>query len=659
MSYLKHIIAHLLVLFSLISFAGNAFAGDCRKVGETCTQPGGTRNIGGTDVYAPCWEYTDKYECSEAGGTNYCAAISSMRGCYQTGSVCITKDFNNKCIMYEKTFRCGDNVGNPVGTVRLDDSHTIVTDTIDRSQCDTYSNNNSCKSAGQVCIEGAGTRTVDGVPVYKDCWKWREDFTCIAQDNRDYCTPLRSVCREVAQECVQWAWNGTCNEYRRTFRCDNKVGDPLPPNVVYLNTEYTVTNDHPDMSQCQQFADNPNCKLASHVCVQPGGTRVINGLPVYKDCWEWKDDYTCASETLTSDCQDLANNPACKYQSSTCLDKLPGGQCGVKENTYQCVTKESSSTTETQCRTGVCVAGSCDAPKDTPDADFGLAVAGMEAGREAGEYMDPDTMQIFKGIARECSVKLGGVVNCCKVETMGGNQSNALMAGATKFIWGEARRYMGSAYVYDALQGSGMPTAILSGMYGDVPVLDANTQFGSGFSFYGFTYTPGAAGLGGLPITFDPYSFAFAVAMQVVMTYMQCEVEEQQLGMQKGQRLCVHVGSYCGTKVLGACITKKESYCCYNSRLARILNEQGRPQIGKGWGDPKEPNCSGFTIAELQQLDMSAMDLSEFINEVSAGTLDMEAIKERMTGRATGKMPTVDPDQALGYYGKTTPSTPK
>ena len=161
-----------------------------------------------------------------------------------------------------------------------------------------------------------------------------------------------------------------------------------------------------------------------------------------------------------------------------------------------------------------CVAGSCDAPKDTPDADFGMAVAGMEAGREAGEYMDPDTMQIFKGIARECSVKLGGVVNCCKVETMGGSQSNAVMAGATKFIWGEARRYMGSAYVYDALQGSGMPTAILSGMYGDVPVLDANTQFGSGFSFYGFTYTPGAAGLGGLPITFDPYSFAFAVAMQ-------------------------------------------------------------------------------------------------------------------------------------------------
>ena len=127
--------------------------------------------------------------------------------------------------------------------------------------------------------------------------------------------------------------------------------------------------------------------------------------------------------------------------------------------------------------------------------------------------------------------------------------------------------------------------------------------------------------------------------------------------MQKGQRLCHQVGSYCSTKVMGVCLSKKESYCCYNSRLARILNEQGRPQIGKSWGEPKEPNCSGFTIDELQQLDMSAMDLSEFIEDVTGGSIDMDAIKERVTGRVTGKMPSVDPDQATGYYGKTPPSS--
>ncbi len=43
-----------------------------------------------------------------------------------------------------------------------------------------------------------------------------------------------------------------------------------------------------------------------------------------------------------------------------------------------------------------------------------------------------------------------------------------------------------------------------------------------------------------------------------------------------------------------------------------MINEQGRAQIGKGWGDAQNPDCSGFTVAQLQSLNFAAMDLREF-----------------------------------------------
>jgi conjugal transfer mating pair stabilization protein TraN len=49
----------------------------------------------------------------------------------------------------------------------------------------------------------------------------------------------------------------------------------------------------------------------------------------------------------------------------------------------------------------------------------------------------------------------------------------------------------------------------------------------------------------------------------------------------------------------------------YNSKLARIINEQGKPQLGKAKSD-----CSGFTPEELSLLDFSRIDFTEFINDV-------------------------------------------
>jgi len=78
------------------------------------------------------------------------------------------------------------------------------------------------------------------------------------------------------------------------------------------------------------------------------------------------------------------------------------------------------------------------------------------------------------------------------------------------------------------------------------------------------------------------------------------------------------LGTDCGTKVLGVCTRIREWACVFPSKLARIIQEQGRPQIGLAWGSASTGDCRGFTPAELQQLDFGIMDLSEFIADITA-----------------------------------------
>lgn len=125
---------------------------------------------------------------------------------------------------------------------------------------------------------------------------------------------------------------------------------------------------------------------------------------------------------------------------------------------------------------------------------------------------------------------------------------------------------------------------------------------------------------GGLQFAFDPTSFAIQIGFMILQELMSCNQQEQILAMRRGQNLCHEVGTYCSKKtpIIKICIEKTKSYCCYNSRLARIINEQGRAQIGKSWGSPKSPNCSGFTQSEFAAIDFSKIDLSEFMAEVMA-----------------------------------------
>lgn len=115
----------------------------------------------------------------------------------------------------------------------------------------------------------------------------------------------------------------------------------------------------------------------------------------------------------------------------------------------------------------------------------------------------------------------------------------------------------------------------------------------------------------------------------------QCSEEEKSLSDAKEKKLTIELGEYCAEKVLGVCIRKKKSYCQFDSKMTRIIQEQGKQQLGLGFGSKKDPDCSGFTPEQLQQVDFSKIDMSDFYEDLNANMElpNMQEIQDRINDK--------------------------
>jgi len=480
----------------------------------------------------------------------------------------------------------------------------------------------TCQKTGEVCVDGPSTKYISGANIYRNCWNYMATYNCVDPNAVDYCQPVKDLgCGVTNSGCNQVAFNGTCLNYKNTYLCTDgkEVATPLPTNVWLMATTYRITKDDIDDSACAAMAASGTCaKQGADVCIDATPTKNINGLDVTRSCWAWERTYNCSSSNMISDCQEFSSNPKCTETGSKCVETMDQGKgpvCQVVEHTYKCTTGGSGPTTVAECDTQqFCIQGNCFNTGYLADKDFGKAVSGMEIARQAGFYLDPYTSTFFNGSSGKCDKKLFGLANCCKTSGGGGSMNNSSMAvGAKAVDFGyEYVRAIGSPYAYDMMFNSSMPWLVDR----SVDAWSSNAWSYTGdVSLYGFTFE---VGVNGIAFTgFDPYSFAISVAIQIVMSMLECSQDEQLLGMKRGQNLCVYVGDYCSSKILNACVTRTEGYCCYNSRLAKIIAQGGRAQLGKSFGSGENPDCTGFTPEQLQAIDFSKIDMSEFIAEIA------------------------------------------
>ena len=135
-----------------------------------------------------------------------------------------------------------------------------------------------------------------------------------------------------------------------------------------------------------------------------------------------------------------------------------------------------------------------------------------------------------------------------------------------------------------------------------------------------------------------PVGVGLAVVQLAMSVFSEkCDQQDIEVSTLNDSKYCHFVGSYCDTKwPLIGCVQKANGYCCFNSKLGRIIQEQGRPQLKDfqpdgAWGTGQAPNCKGFTPEQFQMIDFSKVDMSEYFNDLQ--TQAIGTIQQNVTDK--------------------------
>ena len=266
---------------------------------------------------------------------------------------------------------------------------------------------------------------------------------------------------------------------------------------------------------------------------------------------------------------------------------------------------------------------------------------------EEGQCLDH--LFIFSGSKSRCrppGLTVGKLNNCCESDepvmsdSKTGNRISSAVSGVTTAYEIGQVAYYGSALA----TGTASITAI-TGTTGAITSMTVVTAGGAtttlsgaaatgayGAMASGATTTTAAVGAGMQSYAaalFNPATIAFAAAAYVAVKVLMgggCDEKDIMTSLLRDSGNCHYLGNVCERKwpIVG-CVQKAKRYCCFNSKMARIIHEQGRPQLlgfaglANYWGTPKAANCRGFTTDEFQMLDFSKIDMSAYFADMQAG----------------------------------------
>lgn len=382
-------------------------------------------------------------------------------------------------------------------------------------------------------------------------------------------------------------------------------------------------------------ADATPCKPVAgfDVCLSSAATKPVGALSVPQTCWQWTNSFVCDGASSVNTVAAYESNPKCQLLSTVCDNTLPeNGRCTQYKYTYQCETSPAQTQNQNVCSSGLFNSTALASPAPKSDT-FAKAASALEIARQIQTYQR-DGKDIFSGVSETCRMGYFGLKNCCKSTPGAQSNANVISSAAAQAAVGVVK-YAGakvidaaSHYVFDALYTNGTWTAGLVSAFATIdPATGAamGTNLAAGglsVGAFGFTWSTAAidpaltfmkAGVevgefGGGFISFNPYAFAAIVAIQILQDLMSCSQQEQLLALHRGADLSVEQETTCSNDVfIIGCIEWTRRYCSFNSVISKIINTQGKAQLGL---DAR--NCGGLTIAQIQKLDFSKIDMQEF-----------------------------------------------
>lgn len=108
-----------------------------------------------------------------------------------------------------------------------------------------------------------------------------------------------------------------------------------------------------------------------------------------------------------------------------------------------------------------------------------------------------------------------------------------------------------------------------------------------------------------------------------------CHSEEEKLKIKREENLCVFVGKYCVEELLGVCLAKKYSFCCFENIFAKIIGKASLQQGFTSWGSAENTTCSGISIESFKDLDFTQIDFGELYENIES-SIDTENIQTQI-----------------------------
>lgn len=361
--------------------------------------------------------------------------------------------------------------------------------------------------------------------------------------------------------------------------------------------------------------------------------------------WNARVKFSCGGEEDDeSACKPLIDR-GCVYHSHVCLDS----DCYQKEYTYNCGGTGQVAGYDVQyiCSDGLrCMGSECMDTSYEANKDFAQAATGFALLNNYRADTDPNSMSIFPGEKSECQVS---PKNCCEKPGVGITIGDYIRAGLaaikvyslisagiaatwdsfavafTQVLTGQAvlpglARLLGVGFL--------VPDKVViltTSFTGSALEASASQAIGANMTCFTevcFVWVSNSGLVSSLATVFTIVSIALVVYTIIKFIYdfiFRCTQEDIITSYKVGLNLCHYVGKK-KKKFLGVTYKKKNVYCCFNTILARLVHECVRPQVGRGWGDPNDPDCGGLTPGELGSADMSKCDFTEYMQHVQYKT---------------------------------------
>jgi conjugal transfer mating pair stabilization protein TraN len=129
-------------------------------------------------------------------------------------------------------------------------------------------------------------------------------------------------------------------------------------------------------------------------------------------------------------------------------------------------------------------------------------------------------------------------------------------------------------------------------------------------------------------ITIDPNSVAVMLAIEIIQDFISCGQRDTNTVILRDSKYCHYLGEFCSEELAdGICIVKSKQYCCFDSQLARIVQESAHEQIGGlSWGTAEFPQCGGMSADQFSKIDFNKLKLEKYSQEIAIQAKPMTII---------------------------------